>query len=72
MSHAFSQNTRPVVMDVDDLKILVIVCCIPDGTLTLAWFDSSRVRDRRLTSGRFTAPNVVPRLTYLTRASLTM
>ena len=38
---------------------------------TLAWLDSSKVRERRLTSGRFTAPRVTPELTYRTRASAT-
>lgn len=39
---------------------------------TLAWLDSSNVSERRLTSGRFTAPRVTPELTYRTRASPTV
>jgi hypothetical protein len=41
------------------------------GPLTLAWLGSSSVNERRLTSGKFTAPNVTPWFTYLTRASAT-
>src|SRR4051812_25957353 len=39
--------------------------------MTRAWLRSSRVRERRVTSGRFTAPSVTPELMYLTKAFAT-
>jgi len=60
------------MMDINNLMGLVALpsngCCL----LTLAWFASSKVKERRLTSGMLTEPNVTPELTYLTKALLTI
>lgn len=58
-------------MDINNLPLLVELLSMYNS-LTLAWFGSSSVRERRLTSGRFTAPRVTPELTYRTKASATM
>ena len=55
-----SQDTRNVVMDIDDLKLLIMASTSLKSRLTLAWLGSSRVKERRLISGRFTDPRVIP------------
>lgn len=58
-----SQYSRNIVMDVDDLQPSVKVVYSIFMRPTRAWFDSSSVRERRLTSGKFTAPRVTPEFT---------
>ena len=55
-----SQDTRNVVMDIDDLKLLIMASISLKIRLTLAWLGSSSVKERRLISGRFTDPRVIP------------
>src|ERR1700733_3128321 len=58
-------------MYIDDLPPSVMITPLARYWLTRAWSRSSRVKERRLTSGKFTAPSVTPEFTYLTRASPT-
>lgn len=55
-----SQDTRNVVMDIDDLDLLIMASTSLKIRLTLAWLGSSSVKNRRLISGRFTDPRVIP------------
>lgn len=55
-----SQDTRNVVMDIDNLNLLIMASTSLKIRLTLAWLGSSSVKERRLISGRFTDPRVIP------------